>query len=113
MRKYISFFLIFFLFAFFHVYQKVKITVLAYTVHNQNVRLSKLLEDKSSLDSLLSKEFNLVRVNAKAFAQDSSLKYPKGVITVALKSRDSGLKHRRVNLLAGVLGLIRQAEAQP
>jgi len=113
MRKYIIFFVIFFLFVFFHVYQKVKITVLAYAIQNQNIQLSKLLEEKSSLDSQLSEEINLVKVNAKAFAQDGSFKYPKGVITVALKSRNVGLKHKRRSLLAGILGLTGQAEAQP
>lgn len=113
MRKYIIFFLIFFLFVFFHIYQKVKITVLAYVIQNQNMQLSKLLEEKSSLDSRLSEEINLVKVNAKAFAQDSRFEYPNGVITVALNNRDAGLKHKRKSLLAGIFGLTGQAEAQP
>ncbi len=113
MRKYIIFFVIFFLFIFLHVYQKVKITVLAYTIRNQNIQLSKLLEEKSSLASRLSEEINLVKVNAKSFAQDSGLNYPKEVITVALKSGNAGLKHKRKSLLAGFFGFTGQAEAQP
>ncbi|MBN2121000.1 MAG: hypothetical protein JW734_08125 [Candidatus Omnitrophica bacterium] len=114
MKKFLIFFFILFFFTFAHLYQKVKIVILAYQVHDKRAALNNLVEEKYNFVYNFYKEANLATLNARLADEDVDLNYPREYVKVVVqKELDKASRARSESLLAKILGFASRVEARP
>jgi hypothetical protein len=114
MKKFLIFCFILFIFLFGHIYQKVKIVILAYKIHNSKMEFDNLVEEKSDFVYNFYKEANLVAINERITSNELELHYPRKYIRVT--TQDSSIQQQKPpsqSLLAKIFTFSSQVEARP
>ena len=112
MKKFFILFL-FLTLLFTHLYQKVKIVILAYQIHNKKVQLDNLVEEKSELVYNFYKEMNLVNIRRRLNEEGLKFSYPKEYISIASLERKKPEGKGQKSILAKIFRFTSQVEAQP
>jgi uncharacterized protein (UPF0128 family) len=113
-KNFIFFVFIFiFIFSFGHIYQKTKIVTLAYGIHDKKVLLNRLEEKNSSLLYSFYEKVNVQSLHDKMKAEGLQLTYPKKYVKITPVSDKDVPASGRVSLVAKILGVGSQVEAQP
>ena len=99
--------------SFGHLYQKIKIVILAYQISSKQLQLDNLGEERSDLVYNFYKEANLVSINKRVVQEGLGLNYPREYVKVTPTRIVEVEESRPESLLAKVLGLTSRVEAQP
>ncbi len=115
MKKFLILSLILFAFLFGHIYQKVKIVVLAYQMYNKKIELDNLVEEKGDFVYNFYKEANLLAINERLAEQNLELNYPKEFVKVTSQDafKEKPYDSSGESLLVKILSFSSQVEARP
>ena len=113
MRRFIILFLITFSFLFLHIYQKVKILVLAYELREIHAVLDNLSEGRSDLAYNFYKEINYANIKERLAKNHINLNYPKEYVKLIPRDSYKGKTLKKESILARILSITSQVEAQP
>lgn len=114
MKKYVIILVSTSLFLFGHIHQKVAIIVAAYQIHNQQVILDNLVEEKHDLLYNFSREANLINLNKRLVKKGLDFNYPKQYVRVTKpKSIESLNEPARESIFAKIFSVGSIVEAQP
>ncbi len=112
MRKILILFIFLFAFCFGHIYQKTKIITLAYKIHDKKTELNSLQEKNSNLLYSFYEKVNVQALHDKMKVEGLQLQYPKKYVKI-ISPKKNASPQEKVSLLAKILGVGAQVEAQP
>ncbi len=113
MKKVICSLIIIFCVGLGHIYQKVKIITLAYQIHEKKVCLNELTETNSNLFYNFHKQVNLATINTKLNENGLQLRHPAKYVKITPADKQKTGVNTSRNLLAKILGVGAEVEAQP
>ncbi len=112
MRKILILFSIFLLFL-GNLYQKVRITILAYQVYEKKVLFDNLVEERKNLVYNLRRDINLPKLATRLWEKDFKLSCVRRYVQLVPTKAPRRVYRRGESLFAKVLGFSSKVEAQP
>ena len=113
MKKIIYCLIVIFCISFGHVYQKVKIITLAYQIHDKKVCLDRSLEQNANLFHSFHQQINLATINTKLNENGLQLRHSAKYVKISPVDQENRRMNASRNLLAKILGIGAEVEAQP
>jgi len=98
---------------FLYLYLQQKILILAYEINGRKMMLEQLREEKADIMCLFLRETNLASLNQRIADDGMHFQYPREYVRLVPGGTLADTEDSRPTVLARVLGLASQAEAQP